>query len=190
MKNIKILFNNKEWNELSFYPIQSIVRELDFKKAMIVAYQFLYNDDWDEVLQNFAVKLIYKIKDYYSSEWNSNWRNEAFLGLACDITLKYEERYNAYKKAFEKVHPPPPELLIELAGCCYCPGPPPISYEEAIDLLKNSIIYHPYKQAAALLKSIYSSKKDEENENYWSKMIDQITDENLPSIEPLFFKEV
>ena len=189
MNSINILFNKKQWENISSYLPEDIIKCLGFKNGMILAYKLLYNDNWDEDLQEFAVKLLYILKITCSEEWNSNWRNEAFLGQACDITLRYDERYEAYKQAFEKSLKPPPELLIELARCCYCPGSPPISYEQSLELLKQSIIEHPYKQAASLLKSIYSSQKDLENEKYWSEMLEQIQDDNPPALEPSFLRE-
>ena len=189
MKTINDLFSNKEWEGISNYPPEDIVNVLGFKNGMIAAYNLLYNEKWDEYLQIFAVNLIYSLKEKYNQTWNLDWRNDAFLGQACDIVLKYDERYQAYQQAFEKSLNPPPELLIELARCCYCPGSPPISYEQSIELLQISIKKHPYKQAACLLKSIYASKKDLKNERYWSEMLEKITDENLPPIEPKFLVE-
>lgn len=189
MKNINFLFDQKKWEDIAMYPPEEIIKNLGFMNGMLVAYKLLYNEDWNEDLQEFAVKLLFNIKEKYSHEWDLNWRFDALLGLACDITLKYEERFEAYKRACEKAVKPPPELLIELARCCYCPGKPPISYEKSIELLKQSIMEHPYKQAASLLKGIYASKKDAENEEYWSKKMEQIKDENPPPLEPPFLRE-
>jgi hypothetical protein len=187
--NLNLLFRKKQWESISEYPQEDIIIELGFEKAIIIAYKLLYNKNWDDRLQEFSVQLLNDLKKHFAYEWNLNWRYDAFLGVACDIALKYDERYEAFNQALKNSQSPTPELLIELAKCCYCPGLPPISYEQSIELLEKSISIHPYKQAAILLKSIYSSKKDYQNEQYWTKMIEQIKDENLPSLEPLFLSK-
>ena len=171
------------------YSFSEIANDFGFEKTMGITYKLLYNEEWDENLQEEAVNLLFFLKKHYASNWNIDWKNDAFLGLACKITLKHSERYAALQEAFEKASKPPPELLIELARCCYSPGSPAISYERAIDLLKQSLEIHPYKEAATLLKAIYVSKKDTCNENYWSKMMEQIKDENPPPLEPDFIKK-
>jgi hypothetical protein len=35
---------------------------------------------------------------------------------------------------------------------------------------------------------IYASKKDLKNERYWSEMLEKITDENPPPLEPSFLR--
>ena len=187
--DIKWLYDRNKFKELGFCKLKDIASKLSFKDGMITAHKFLYNEEWNEELQNIGVELLYILKNEYKKEWDADWRNDAFLGTACDITLKYDQRYMAFKNAFEKALNPPAELLIELARCCYCPGTPPISYEQAISLLKESLLKHPYKQAAALLKSIYSSMRDTDNEQYWSKVLDQTKDENMHELEPAFLRE-
>ncbi len=190
MNSIHDLFHKNLWKDIStLHTSEDIVSKLSFKQAMLVAYKLLYNDEWDENLQEFAVQLVYALRKKHPSEWESDWRYDAFLGDACNITLKYDERYEAYKNAVKKCPKPLPELLIKLAQFCYSPGSPPISYEDSIELLKQSIMDHPYKQAASLLKAIYSSKKDFQNECYWAEMHDRIKDENLPPLEPSFLIE-
>ena len=98
-----------------------IVKSLSFKDSLYTAYRLLYNDSWDEDIQAFAIKLFNEIRIHYSEAWNESWEYEALLGLAYDITYRQDERYIAYKKAFEMVNHPPARLLIELARCCICP---------------------------------------------------------------------
>lgn len=191
METIKSLCISKKWNELQAnHTLESVANELTFKEGLILVYNLLYNDDWNEDFQIYAVNLLDILKKIYPYEWAANWRNEAFLGIANDIILKYDERFHAFKQAYKQSQSPPPELLIEFARCCYSPGTPLLSYQEAINLLKKSIEIHPYKQAAALLKSIYSSMQDSQNEKLWAERQNQITDDKLPPLWPNFIPAV
>ena len=157
------LVANSKWNELvSRYHPAEIAQKCDFKKSLIIAYSLLYNDAWNEELQEYAVNLIYNVREIYPDEWESNWRYDAFLGSACDITLKYDERYEAYKRAYERASEPPPRLVIEFAHCCDCPGVPPITYDRAIELLRGVINNFPYLDAIALMSAVYALKGDDE----------------------------
>ena len=185
------LFENRCWDKLTnTYTPTETANFLSFKNALHVAYQLLYNDQWDEDLQSYSVKLLYEIRKKYPKEWNDNWEYEALLGQACYITRKYDERYKAYKQAFDKTNNPPPGLLIEFARCCICSGHPPISYDDAINLVKQALKDAPYSNGIGLLSHIYSLKEDEVNEEIWKKNLANCNKDFLaPSIEPKFLVE-
>jgi len=112
------------------------------------------------------------------------------LGSACNITGKYDERYDAYKRAFDKLKNPPPELLIELARCCICPGHPPISYDDAIDLVNRALVDVAYSDGIGLLSHLDSLKDDKENEAYWNEILKNSNQAVVSaSIEPKFLVE-
>lgn len=188
--NLFDLFNKHLWVQIAnaFSP-ENVAKTLIFKDALRVAYRLLYNDKWDENLQDYAITLFNILRNIYPNEWNGNWQYDALLGLACRITNRYEEKYEAYKRAFDKANPKPDRLLIELARCCDCPGTPPISYEKAIDLLNEALKNHMYGDAVGLISTVYSLRGDEENKIRWSKILAKIIEENgedSPSIEPEF----
>ena len=110
-----------------------ISKFLNFKEGITLAYLMLYNNEWDEKIQNYSVELLYAIRKNYPKEWDSSWKFDAFLGNACNITLRYAERYEAYKRASKKVKPIPPSLLVLLARCYISPGIPPVSLEARIE---------------------------------------------------------
>lgn len=190
-KSVQNLFKEQRWEKISesYSPVQ-VAGALSFKDSVILSYKLLYNDMWDEQLQEYAVTLLYAIRDRHHEEWGSSWQYDAFLGKACDVTLRYDERYEAYKRAYERANPPPPGLLIELAGCCYSPGSPPLSYDDAITLLEKAINDYPYIDGIRLLKGIYASKKDKKNEAYWAKILEDMknTETRSPPIEPNFLR--
>lgn len=166
------------------YAPLDLVSELGFEKTLNVARQMLTSEEWDESLQEYATKLLEEIRKKYPEKWNLNWKYDAFLGYAYDIVLKYDERYTSYKRALDKVHPPPPQLLVALAGCCWGPGKPPITEEEAISLVKQAIVSVNYVEAIELLRGLYKSIGNVKEQKHWDKVLENIKDRgtHLPSL--------
>ena len=136
---------------------RNFASNLEFQEGLVLAKEMLDNDEWDQELQEYAVKLLEEIRKNYQKEWNSSWKFDAFLGYAYHIILKYDERFAAYKRAFEKVSSPPPQLLVAMARCCWAPGIPPITEEESISLVKQALLEKPYYEAFSLLRGLYKS---------------------------------
>jgi tetratricopeptide (TPR) repeat protein len=189
--DIIYLFNNKHLRQLAnLYPPKEVIASLSFKDGLRLAYRLLYNKGWDEDLQEYAIKLFYEIREIYPNEWNASWEYDALLGLACYIRYKHEERYEAYQRAFDKAENPPPRLLIELARCCICPGPPPIPYDQAINLVMTALKEAPYTDGIGVLRLLNSAKGDREQEAYWAKILESADETfNSPLIEPQFLVE-
>ena len=135
------------------------------------------------------------MKSKFPKEWDSDWRNEAFLGSAYNIVLiedeDYLERYNAYMRAYKKVDQAPAELLIELARCSRGPDKTPVSYEQGIDWLKKSIEIEPYPEAAGLLSAIYFSLGDKNRMKHWQNVMKELeaASKRKPPLEPAFVRE-
>lgn len=186
--DIVSLVSDNKWEEIaSLYSPEEIASALSFKDGLRVAYHLLYNKNWEEELQDFSINLLNKLRIRHSAEWNSSWKYDALIGQACDITNRHDERYLAYKRAFDHADSPPPRLLIELARCCVCPGTPPISYEQAKELVFDAIKETPYRDGVSLLCNIYSLQEDEANKEYWTQSLEKLKNadvENSPQIEP------
>ena len=185
------LIEEKKWQELaSAFNPKDVAQSLSFLVGIKLAYFLLYNKKWDENIQEFAVQLLEAIRIFYPKEWNSSWQYDAFLGLAYHITLKYNYKYEALKRALKKINNPPPQLLIAIASCCDCPGKPPISYEQAIEYLKLALKDYLYVDGVGLMRKIYWFKDDAINENHWAKVLQQIENDNMesPSLDPDFLK--
>lgn len=68
--------------------------------------------------------------------------------------------------------------------------PPPISYDDAIDLVIKAIKDSPYSDGIGLLSHLYSLKNDKVNEIYWAKILENSNQKfESPSIEPKFLVE-
>ena len=194
-QNIKNLFLNDCCQDIAerFQP-KTVAEILGFKDALRLTYRLLYNAKWEEALQQYAIQLICVVKEIFVEEWEKDWRFEAFLGSAYHVILGddsyYDQRYNAYMRAFNKANPVPPELLIALAKCVDAPGKPPVSYDEAIELAKKSLELEPYAAAAGILCSVYFCKGQEEDSKIWAKVRDQLSSKGPPPpLEPPFVRE-
>jgi len=170
---------------------EDIAKRFSFKDSLRIAYRLMYNDAWNYDLHDYAVDLFYAIREHHSEEWNSSWEYDALLGLACDITShKHDERFLAYKAAYDKTANPPPSLLISLASCVICPGKKPLSYDQAISLLLQAIRLVPYNDGVCLLSDLYAYKGDSlQKEKYAAIARKQDPVIDSPSIEPSFLEE-
>lgn len=164
-----------------------LAKTVGFEKSLHLSYQMLNNEEWDELLQVFGTNLLEELRKHYPEKWNLSWRYDAFLGYAYHIILNYDERYAAYKRAFDKVHPCPPKLLIAIARCCIAPGKPPIAVEEAIALVKEAIKNTPYVEGVELLKGLYKSIGNIKEQEYWENIFEKIKQNgtSLPTLDQI-----
>lgn len=189
MNKIFNLIDKKDWYAISnqFDP-KSLVKNISFKKGMTLAYHMLFNDERDDDLRDYAIQLLQELRQIYPEEWSSDWKNDIFLGDACFMTMRYDERYEAYKRAYEKANPPPPSLLISLAGCYLLPEPP-ITVDEAENLAKMALENEMSIEGVVLLRGIYAEKKDHAKFDYWDKILQKVEEKNIHAQEcwPNFF---
>jgi hypothetical protein len=178
-----LTYSELKQKSISYKP-SDLVDELGFEDTLNMARHMLNNKKWDESLQEYATNLLEELRKKYFEKWNSNWKYDAFLGYAYDIILKYDERYASYKRAFDKTSLPPPELLVAIAGCCWAPGQPSITEEEAISFVKQAIETTPYVEGVELLRGLYKSIGNVKEQQYWEKVLEEIKD-NGPHLPPL-----
>ena len=72
--------------------------------------------------------------------------------------MKYDERYESYKRAFEKTAAPPPSLLISLASCYLSPTPL-LTLDEAENLAIKALEKELSIEGVTLIRGIYAEKK-------------------------------
>lgn len=161
---------------------------VSFDEGLRISYAMLNNDEWDEALQTYATNLLEELRKKYPRQWNSSWKFDAFLGYAYHIILKYDERYLAYKRALKKITPAPPQLLIAMARCCFAPGTPPITEEEAITLVKQAVSKTIYYEGASLLRGLYKAMGNSKEEAHWEAVLKNMEGKeiHLPSLEDVF----
>jgi hypothetical protein len=171
---------------ISYQP-EDIAKECSFREGLRIAYRLLFDVKRDESFQDYAIRLFEEIRLVHSTEWNASWEYDALLGLAYHVRCEYEERYEAYRRAFDKALDPPPGLLIAFAHCCICPGHPPITYDYAVELVLRALKNNKYVDGFYLLAHLYSLKEDEQQSEYW-RTFAQNADQYFtsPSIDPQF----
>lgn len=176
-------YNTLKQKSENYVPTE-LVDKLGFDGALRLAGEMLNNEQWDEELQNYAATLLEAIRSKYTSKWNSNWQYDALLGYAYDIVMNYDQKYLAFKRAFDKTDPPPPQLLVALASCCWAPGKLPLSEEEAVLLVQHAIKKIPYIEGVELLIGLNKSLGHTEEQKKWEKILSEIrnTGVHLPSL--------
>ena len=91
MKNIKDFISRKDWGSLiSNYSVKDVCLLLSFSEAMHVVKHLFYDDIRDGEKQEYALELAFAIKDRFTKEWESDWKNEVFLGGLCVMLWLYD----------------------------------------------------------------------------------------------------
>lgn len=172
-ENILDLVKQENWKELIYYTPSKIVRALSYEEAFKTAYYTFLSDWRDDNLQSLSMKLLFAIKEIYSDKWNEDWKNEVFLGDICEFNCQYDDRYDAYFRAYNKASQPTASLLMRLAECNSCPGVPPVSKEEAKELLKKAIKLEKSYEAAHALYWLYKNENQSHEANYWKELAEE-----------------
>lgn len=184
----QIMKSYKELTQISETLTPSeLVRIFDFDEVIDIVCDILNDGEWDEDLQLYGTRALRKLREEHSNKWNSNWKYDALLGYASNIILDYDERYLAFKRAFEKISPPPPQLLVAMARCCLAPGAPVITKEESIELIKQALKTTLYVEGVELLKGLYKSMGNTKEQKYWENILEEIRENgaHLPSLSKI-----
>lgn len=185
------LFNKNKLDEIAKeFSIDEVISQLDFKHTIKLAWRMLYNDFYSYEQNEFGVHLLFALKKAKPDIWDSDWRYDALLGVACGYNYRYDEKYEALMSAYEKAktvnEEDNPTLLISLADCYCVPGPPPITEDDALALVKRAIKDKIYKSGAWALSAIYHSKGDMVNHKKW-KALAETLDSDAEELGPLFY---
>lgn len=179
MNNISHLIFKSDWQTIAnHYSPKSLAKGLSFKDGRLLAYKMLFNEERDDDLRDYATELLERIRQSYPKEWSEDWKNDVFLGDAFYMTMKYDERHEAYKRAYEKLIDPPPALLISLASCYLSPGSP-ITLEQAENLAKKALEEEMSIEGVILLRGIYAEKKDQAKFDYWDKILKELEEKQI-----------
>lgn len=146
--------------------------------------QSFFENPFDDEIQNYAVTLFFSIRQTYLCEWDSDWKNDAFLGKLCGLTWRYDDEYDCYKRALNKTQDAPESLLLLLAGCHNTPdGTMNISDAETEHFLRQAIQKKQTSEAALLMRTLYRKKGDTLQETYWDKAYHELSKKNIHTDE-------
>ena len=83
MNKIYEMFHEGLYDQIITYTPENVAKTLLFLDNIRLAYRLLYNNDWNNDLQEYSLKLFKATRDLYPNEWNANWEYNALLGIAC-----------------------------------------------------------------------------------------------------------
>lgn len=197
MEEILNLITQHDWYKIyKEYKPEEIINRLSFKQGMSLAYQMLINEQGDDDLREYSVKLFENIRQIYPDEWNSDWKNELLLGDAYYFIMNFDEQCKAYERSAKMIDPLPPALLVSLAGCYIQPGNP--SNEavlKAEKMLQEALKQEESVEAVIQMRSICKIKGDQKQFTFLSKLFEELEAKKayiknkLPEILKPEFKE-
>lgn len=173
------LINEKSWSVLKNIPTDTIIALLDYQDCMFLAYDLFFQNSQDDECQDAAVRLFISIRDHFSEAWNADWKNDVLLGQLCGLTWRYNERYDCYKRAYNRLDDPPEYLLLLLSGCNNAPGIPPMTDQDSEMYLKQALDKKMSFEAAIKMRGIARSKQNSELELYWDKKCQELEHNNV-----------
>ncbi len=174
MNDLSILVKTQKLNEICHkYQPSEVVNQFSFKECMILSFQFLMNNESDETLREYGVRLIEENHQIHLNEWAKDWRNEIFLGDAYYLVMNFDEQYEAYKRGAKSISPLPPALLVSLAGCYLSPSSH-LTIDEAEKLVLEALEKEKTIEGATLIRGIYKTKNNLEKFLYWDKVLQEL----------------
>jgi hypothetical protein len=149
---------------------------------MILANSLFVKNHSDPSIEEYAINLLFKIKDVYHTEWEKDWKNDIYLAELCSITWRDKDAFELHRQTYNKFSDPPEAVLIAMASCRNSPpGSLSSTDEEAEKLLKQAFDKKPSYEAALMLKSLYHAKGDSRQKKYWEAMCQEAEKKNIHS---------
>ena len=179
--NIHELISKKEWKNLMIhFSPRKICLQISFKEAMHLADSLFFDDFRNNDNQQFGLKLLVEISQHFSNEWNSDWKNNVFLGDMYKLLYFDEDAYICCKKAYSSLADPPESLLLRLADC-YFNFDPLISETEYEFYVKKAIEKKLTAESALMMRTLFQRRKDEKQREYWNQVYEKLENENIHS---------
>ena len=187
------IFNEQEWRVVSpTIDLQMLVNTLTFSDLMDFSIRLHMVKTREDIFKEYATVLWFAIREKYTTEWNADWKNEAFLGQSCQwVMRRCDLALACYYKAYNSVKNPPHTLLLLLAGCDTDPIPP-ISLEERKKYAEKALGMALTFNTAIQMHSIYSQMSDKKAKKMWFKKAEELDQKGIysPSIIPNAYKTI
>jgi len=184
------LFKNRNWEIIKNISFDNLVALLNYQECMSLAYDLFAENIGEDDYLDLSIRLFFFIRDNFLEEWNTDWKNDAFLGQLCGLTWRYSQRFDCYKRAYDKLSDPPDSLLLLISGSNSTPDAPPISDQESEMYLKRALAKKLTFEAAVKMRGLARRKKDSNLEIYWDKMCKELKQKNIhvEAIIPFLFQ--
>lgn len=112
MDEMEQVIANKDWKYLvkNFLPV-NFADSLTFAEGMHLVGNLISAAEDEmgkdgftaDLLRDFSVNLMIILRSKNPKEWESDWKNEAFLGIACAFVYREEEAFVYIKNAYDKL---------------------------------------------------------------------------------------
>lgn len=119
--DIKQTVSKKDWMALVRNFLPSIVTDCySFIEGMHIVGALL-NKASDEMesgdtqidfFRDYCVNMMIILRAKFPQEWENDWKNEAFLGIACRSVYREEEGFQYIQNAFQQLEDPPESLIL------------------------------------------------------------------------------
>lgn len=149
---------------LSFFDAMQLVGRLSITAASEMSKDGLSADQ----MRDFAVNLMIILRARYPKEWESDWKNEVYLGISCALVHREEEAFSFIKNAFEKFTDPPQSLIFAFISS----GDTFESYlseNEIAELTERAITKGVTYESALKMAALASEKGDQEECENWKQ---------------------
>ena len=132
---------------------------------------------------------ILKIK--YPKEWKEDWKNEAFLGIACSFVYRDEEAFQYLKNTYDKMNDPPQSLILAYIGAASGVDsflPSKEIKKLSFKAIEKWVTYETALRMAALARD----EQDKDKANYWDEKAEEAERRGIhtPIIIPNVIKDV
>jgi hypothetical protein len=119
--NLKEIIAEKNWLTLVRKFLPAIVADsFSFIELMHIVGSLvtLANDEMEsqdpqiDFVRDYCVNLMIILRAKFPQDWKRDWKNEAFLGIACKFVYREEEAFQYIQNAFQQLEDPPQSLLM------------------------------------------------------------------------------
>ena len=198
--NIKDIVARKNWNFLvkNTLPVNiadcySVVDSMKIIGHLVEAANdgMLKDRLMIDFIRDYCVNLMIILRAKYPKEWNEDWKNEAFLGIACSFVYREEEAFEYIKNAYKQVENPPQSLILAYIGVGRGLDHF-LTKEEVIELSHKAIEKGVTYEAALGMAALANEENDEKKQQYWKKKAFETEKDGIytPIIIPNVLKDV
>ena len=198
--NIKGIVDAKDWKFLVKNTLPVNIADLyAFSEAMHIvdcifeasADQMVEDGFTADLMRDYSVNLMKILRAKYSREWESDWKNEVYLGITCALVFREEEAFMHIQKAYKQVEDPPQSLIMAYISAGT--GSDHFLTKEQVAELSQIAIKKGVTYESALHMALLAyEQRDFKKQRYWEEKAADAEKRGVhtPSITPNVLKDV